>query len=143
MAMAELCLEPTAEGEIDNARTAKLMLPTKSWAKRGMLLGVATGVLLIVIVLVIAFTGEDPPGGTGERVMGMSILLTRVGGPLSYALVEGIDRFDRQSWLLDLALPLTLLTIVVNWALIGGAIGWAASRIAHTLGGRSALSDKH
>lgn len=121
---------------IADMRNRRVMVRGASWGRRGILLGIAAGVMLVVAVMVIAFTGDDPPGGTGERVMGMSILLTRVGGPLSYALVEAIDRFDSQVWLLDFALPLAILTVVVNAGLIGGGIGWVAFYVGNALRGR-------
>lgn len=116
--------------------------PMKSSTRRGMLWGAAIGVALITVAVATAFGSEEPPGGPGERYMGMSILLTQVGMPLSYALIGLIDAFGSESWLLSLALPLALFTVVVNWAIVGGASGWAAPRIARALRGNTEQQKK-
>lgn len=103
------------------------------FVRAGVRWGAAVGSLLIVGAVAFAFTGPEPAGGGGERIMGVSILLTRAGFPLTYALLEFIDAFGVTSWVLAAALPLTLACVLVNWAVIGGSLGWVVGAVRRFL----------
>jgi len=92
--------------------------------KKAALIGVCVGFALVGLVVVIAFTGPTPPGGSGERLMGLSLLLTRVGFPTSLLVVALADALGSASTLFPVVYVLLLIAILLTWGVLGAAAGW-------------------
>lgn len=96
-----------------------------SLLRRWALIGALAGFCLIVAVVIAMFSGPTPPGGSGERLMGLSLLLTRIGVPSSLVVMWIADRISEQSPAFWLVYPLLFLSILTNWAMAGAIIGLA------------------
>ena len=100
--------------------------------RRSALFGAVAGLLAIILMTVIAMVGPPPPGGPGERLMGASILITRIGAPLSLAVARFADAVGSDSPLFALTYVLLLAAILFEWAIGGLVVGWLISRWRRT-----------
>lgn len=100
--------------------------------RRSALFGSIAGLLAIILTIVIAMIGPPPAGGSGERLMGASILITRIGAPLSLAVALFADAVGSDSPLFPLTYVLLLAAILFEWAVGGLLVGWVISRWRRT-----------
>jgi hypothetical protein len=92
--------------------------------KRGAQIGAGAGILAVVIVIALAFLSPEPPGGSGERLMGLSLLLTRIGQPLTLGVAALAYTIGTKSALFSLVYVLVLAAVLFEWALGGMIIAW-------------------
>ena len=91
----------------------------KSMLRRSALLGMAAGLVAIVVVILVAMFGPAAAGGSGESLMGASILLTQIGAPLSLAVVQFADAVGAHSPLFPLTYVFLFVTILIEWSAAG------------------------
>ena len=85
--------------------------------------GVVAAIALLVVTVSVQLLGPTPPGGPGERWMGVWIAVTRVGVPITYLIAQSIDRFGSNAAAPLAAILLLPLAMVAQWALVGALVG--------------------
>lgn len=88
-------------------------------------------------VIALAFLSAEPPGGAGERLMGLSLLLTRIGQPLTLGMARLADTIGTRSPLFPLVYVFVIAAILVEWALSGIIIAWLFALWCQSLRPRS------
>lgn len=61
--------------------------------------------------------------------MGFSLLVARLGSPLSLLVLAGADAIDSESLFFILTYPLLFLVVILEWSLLGALAGWAVGMV--------------
>lgn len=89
--------------------------------RKGAMWGAAFGIALLLAI--VAWVGFGVPGARGEAfALGLTAALF-AGFPLSL-LVSGLATATHDSQLFPVLYAVLLASVVINWSLVGAAIGW-------------------
>jgi len=75
-----------------------------------------------VAVIALAFLSPELRSGAGERLMGLSLLLTRIGQPLTLGVARLAEAIGTRSPLFPLVYVFVIAAMLVEWALSGTII---------------------
>lgn len=100
-------------------------------------LGLGASVVALVCVAAYVFSGPDPAGSDGERLMALSIWITKLGSPLSDLVLMLPHYVGQGSSLFAAIYLLLLLSVFVEWAAAAVVLGWLARKLRSTIRARS------
>lgn len=101
--------------------------------RKGAVVGLLGGTVVVLLLFARAMT-LAPPGGDGERIMWLLLYTAILGAPISLVVAPICLVLVSSGTFQWLAYVLLLISVPLNWTLLGAVIGMTGSRVLRSFG---------